>query len=83
MIGMAFELSIIKNHLPSAKVSVIPGSGSLGHRRGAGENPGHNLVPAQSPRLRLILRVGRVLLQDELLDQCIGDSSARVDEGAG
>jgi len=32
--------------------------------------------------LRLILRVGRVLLQDELLDQSIGNSAAGVDESA-
>jgi len=33
--------------------------------------------------LGLILRVGRVLLQDELLDQSIGNSAAGVDESAG
>lgn len=32
---------------------------------------------------RLILRVGRVLLQDELLDQGIGNSAAGVDESTG
>jgi hypothetical protein len=61
--------------------AVIPWS-SAGVTDGKNQMTIPALTGLQDLGSRLILCVGRVLLQDELLDQCIGNSSAGVDERA-